>query len=162
MVIYGVYCSFIMLLYCSPLQQRRVYDKRTSQDRTAQAVNFCSKVAAGTLGIEAFKKSDIDDDLYEVGDIVALIDKEATASKPLILLGKILRTYPRKREVILAHLAPVPNTRFKYQLTVGKDSWTESFDALIYPVDIVFDEGNNVYKLRTKPEEIYKAWNGNQ
>ena len=38
----------------------------------------------------------------------------------------------------------------------------ESFDALIYPVDIVFDEGNNVYKLRTKPEEIYKAWNGNQ
>ena len=41
-----------------------------------------------------------------------------------------------------------------YQLTVGKDSWIESYDALIYPVDTVFDEGNNVYKLRTKPEEI--------
>ena len=41
---------------------------------------------------------------------------------------------------------------------VGKDSWIESYDALIYPVDTVFDEGNNVYKLRTKPEEIYKAW----
>ena len=49
-----------------------------------------------------------------------------------------------------------------YQLTVGKDSWIESYDALIYPVDTVFDEGNNVYKLRTKPEEIYKAWKGDQ
>ena len=148
-----------MVLYCSPLQQRHIYDKRTSQDRTAQAVKFSSDVAAGALGVQAFNKSDIDDDLYEVGDIVALIDKEATASKPLIFLGKILRVYPRKREVMLAHLAPVPNTRFKYQLTVGNDSWTESFDALIYPVDIVFDEGNNVYKLRSKPEDIYKAWN---
>ena len=49
-----------------------------------------------------------------------------------------------------------------YQLTVGKDSWIESYDALIYPVDTVFDEGNNVYKLRTKSEEIYKAWKGDQ
>ena len=103
-----------------------------------------------------------DDDLYEAGDIVALIEKQATPSNPLFLLGKVLRTYPKRREALLAHLAPVPNTKIKYVLTVGKDSWIESYDALIYPVDTVFDEGNNVYKLRTKPEEIYKAWKGDQ
>ena len=103
-----------------------------------------------------------DDDLYEAGDIVALIEEQATPSNPLFLLGKVLRTYPKRREALLAHLAPVPNTRIKYVLTVGKDSWIESYDALIYPVDTVFDEGKNVYKLRTNPEEIYKEWKGHQ
>jgi len=32
-----------------------------------------------------------------------------------------------------------------------KDGWKESYDALIYPVDIIFDDGSNVYTLQTKP-----------
>ena len=87
---------------------------------------------------------------------MALVEKSATPYDPKILLGKILRTYRKRREALLAHLGPVPNKRRKYQLTVGKDSWTESYDALIYPVDIIFDDG--VYTLRTKPEDIYKLW----
>jgi len=104
----------------------------------------------------------IESPAYEVGDIVALVDKTATPSEPKIYIGKILRTYPQRREAFLAYLRPVPKTRSKYQLTVGKDGWTESYDALIYRVDIIFDEGSNVYTLQTKPEDIHKLSVKNQ
>ena len=100
-----------------------------------------------------------EEDAYEVGDIVALVEKNATPSNPIILIGKILRTYPKRREALLAHLHPVPNTQQrKYKLTVGKDSWTESYDALIFPVDISFDDKYDVYTMRTNPNDIYKLW----
>ena len=102
------------------------------------------------------------DDLYEIGDIVALVEKQSTPSSPKILLGKVLRSYPRRREVLLAYLAPVPNKKATYTLAVGQTTWIESYDARIYPVDIVYEESNNVYKLRTKVEDIYKVWAGHQ
>ena len=47
---------------------------------------------------------------FNSGSSDALIENK----QPLFLLGKVLRTYPKRREALLAHLAPVPNTRIKY------------------------------------------------
>ena len=141
-----------------------MYDRRTSQDRTAQAVKFTAELTAsalGTGGTEEASRDDAQEDAsdgeFEVGDIVGLVDRISTRVNPHLILGKILRTYPRKKEVLLAHLAPVANTRKKYKLVVGKDSWTESVNALVYPVDVAYDEETNIYTLRTTPLQIYNC-----
>lgn len=101
---------------------------------------------------------DHDSDVYEVGDIVALVEETSTRETPQILLGKVLRTAPRKREALLAHLAPVPNTSKQYRITIGKGTWWENYSALNYPVDIVYEERKNTYTLRTSPQDIHSSW----
>ena len=139
-----------------------MYDRRSWQDRTTEAVKFAAKLTASALSggentTDASDHDASDDDAYEVGDIVAMVDRISTRSKPHILLGKILRVYPRRREVLLAHLSPIPCTRNKYKLVVGRDSWIESFDALVYPVDVAYEEETSVYTLRTTPTEIHNS-----
>lgn len=132
-------------------------------DRVAKAVNLTSTITANALGggsLAAAKRADEeqqpeDDESYQVGDIVACVDKDSTESQPLILLGKVLRTCSRRREVLLAYLEAIPNTRAKYRLKVGNSTWTESYDALIFPIDIVYDDQSAVYTLRTNPKEIH-------
>ena len=74
-----------------------MYDRRTSQDRTAEAVKFAAKVTASALGTGGTTDDapcddapdDASDDEFEVGDIVALLDKISTRFNPHIILGKI-------------------------------------------------------------------------
>ncbi len=146
-------------------QQRRVYDKRTSEDRTAKAVKFSSGIAASGLGgntSASVSGSDAtkDDYHFDVGDIVATIDRNSTTSNHLIFLGKILRTAPRKREALLAYLAPVENTDKKYRLKVGEETWWESYDALVYPIDVIYDEQENTYTRRSTTKEIWQCYRG--
>jgi hypothetical protein len=147
-------------------QQLQVYDRRTTQDRTAEAIKFTSNLTTRALQEapahanssfhEDEEEEDDADTQYEVGDIVALVKSTSTLPNPDILLGKVLRANSRKREALLAHLEPVPNTRNRFRLKIGKDSWSESYDALIFPVDILYDERTHLYTLRTTPQEIHR------
>ena len=137
------------------MQQKQVYDRRTTQDKSAKAVKLTSSVAGTALCSNSTTKHDGDGDVIpEQGDIVALVKEHSTRAAPQILLGKVLRVSLREQELLLAHLQEVEES--KYQLTVGQNTWTESFDAIVFPVDVVYDNIAGVYTLRSSHLEIHK------
>ena len=140
------------------MQQREVYDRRTSQEKAVNGVKLTASIAERALGINSCTSTDLDASDYvpERDDIVALVEEGSTHAKPLIILGKVLRVYQKDREVLLAHLKPV-KVRNKYQLDAGQDTWKENFDALIYPIDIHYEPKSGVYILRTPPSQIHQV-----
>eukprot|EP00731_Ephydatia_muelleri_P033649 Em0034g31a len=147
-------------------EQCRTYDKRTSSDKVAFAVDLSATQASSALGIAAgpstssrkaskIKKSKLPP---SVGDIVALAEDASTREHPVILLGKVLRIYPDSREVLLAHLKQVEKSRKSrpdYKITAGRDAWVEGFDSLVFPIDIAYDTARGVYSLRTPVRDIH-------
>ena len=134
-------------------------------DCVAKAINLTSTITANALGggsLAAAKRTDEeqpqDDESYQVGDIIACVEKDSTVSQPRILLGKVLRTCSQRREVLLAYSELITNTRNKYRLKVGSSTWTESYDALIFPIDAVYDDQSALYTLRTKPRDSHALW----
>ncbi len=147
----------IYILAFSPtyMQQRRVYDRRSTQDRTTQAVQFASSVTAGVLGGGSEVHEEVD--TYEIGDIVGMVSKGSTLREPKVLIGKVLRTDRRKREALLAYLQPIPHTRNHYRLKIGEETWRESYQALVYPLDVVYEEQKDIYILRTPLQHIHTS-----
>ena len=147
-------------------EQARTYDCRTSSDKVAHAVQLSSKEAASALGDRV---SDVEPStsggnskkkklLPCVGDIVALVEERSTRDEPVVMLGKVLRLYQDSQEVLLAHLRLVEKSRKSsptYKLTIGKDAWVESYDSLVFPVDVAYDSARGVYSLRTPSTEIH-------
>ena len=147
-------------------EQCRTYDKRTSSDKVAFAVDLSATQASSALGIAAGpstssrkaskkKKCKLPP---SVGDIVALAEDASTREHPVILLGKVLRIYPDSREVLLAHLKQVEKSRKSrpdYKVTAGRDAWVEGFDSLVFPIDIAYDTARGVYSLRTPVRDIH-------
>jgi len=91
-----------------------------------------------------------------VNDIVAVVEHTSSRTNPKIILGKILRVF--KREALLAWLKPRKrNGKTGYRMVVGTDTWKESFEALIYPIDIVWDDTEHMYFLHSDPRKIHDA-----
>ena len=142
------------------MQQRQVYDRRTTTDKSARAVKLTAALAGRILDSNPTANLDEDGDaIPEPGDIVALVQAGSTQTAPLILLGKVLRVNLREQEVLLAHLQEIEES--KYRLRVGQSTWTESFNSLVYPVDVVYDVISGMYTLRSKPLDIHKTVNKN-
>ena len=141
----------ILLLF---IQQQRVYDRRTSQDKTSKAVKLSASVASTSLNSNPARFDEDGDVIPAQDDIVALVKEDSTRESPQILLGKVLRVNTREREVLLAHLHELEMS--KYRLRVGQSTWTESFDSLVYPVDVAYDDITALYTLRSPPLEIHK------
>ena len=141
------------------MQQKEVYDRRTSMEKSARAVKLTATIAERSVGSNPVANLDQDRAVVpELGDIVALVEDGSTRASPRILLGKVLRVNLREREVLLAHLEKKETS--KYKLVVGQSTWVESFDALVYPVDVVYDI-QGTYTLRSDPLEIHKIVNKN-
>lgn len=85
-------------------------------------------------------------------DIVALVESRSTPTQPRVLLGKVLRL--KKRTAVLAWLQPT-SMKKKYRLCIGENKWTESVDALVHPIDIVYCQKTNLYTLRTPLVDIH-------
>ena len=84
------------------------------------------------------------------------MEEESTKEKPLILLAKVLRVNKQKKEVLLAHLEPINSDGdIYYRLVVGRDTWTESFAAVVHPVDVTFDQERHIYLLRSSKLQIH-------
>ena len=159
-----ILCSFIFFLYIH-IQQRRTYDRRTSGERLRGAVAVLGRSTLRQLGETEFSddedKADEEDEedetSFAVGDIVAAVEESSTRQSPRVLLGKILRINFTKREVLLAHMAPHTDEEGGkcYRLVVGRDTWSESFAALVFPVDVEFSRRHQVYRLRTDPLDIH-------
>ena len=95
--------------------------------------------------------SDIDEYVPQKGDIVAVV-----GDRPEVYIGKVLRTDQRHREVLLATLHLVEAN--KYRFDVAAETWRESFDALIYPVDVNYNEVTHLYTLNSSLPEIHSAF----
>ena len=153
-------------------EQLRTYDKRTSSDKVARAVNHTATQAATALfgppvllndgpststghQTSSSKKRDVSSPA--VGDVVGMAEDSSTDEDPVVLLGKVVRVYPDTREFLLAWLKPIRNKRAAptFKLSVGKDTWVESFDSLVFPLDVVYDEGSAKYTLRTPFRDIH-------
>ena len=170
---------------CLSVQQKRTYDRRTTNERVGKAVDLMGRVTATQLQEDSFSPEeshgdDSNDETtgvaasssssppshhchslpYREGDIVAVVDECSTRKKPVFILGKVLQLLKR-RQALLAHLAPQQGeeeegaTRFK--LRVGSTTWLESLDAVVFPVDVEFDDRDRLYRLRTSPLEIHES-----
>ena len=124
-------------------------------DKSARAVKLSAGLAGRTLDGKPTASMDGDGDpIPETGDIVALVQDESTKASPLILLGKVLRVNLRDQEVLLAHLQQIEKS--KYRLKVGQSTWMESFHALVYPIDVVYDAVAGLYTLRSELLDIHR------
>ena len=102
---------------------------------------------------------------YREGAIVAAIEEGSTRSKPRVILGKVLRLDVKRREALLAHLAPEPGATEEdtaYRLVVGRSTWWDSFDALIHPVDTAYERRTNLYHLHSPPALIHQTFEENR
>ena len=108
-------------------------------------------------------RDDEDDDkphTFAVGDVIGVVEEASRRDKPLVILGKVLRVDTRHREVLLAHLRPCTDDDDDeggpaFQLVVGRNTWTESFEAVVHPIDVEYRRANNRYYLNTPAEEIH-------
>ena len=100
---------------------------------------------------------------YTKGDVVAVVERTSTAGRPRILLGKVLSIDARRREVLLAWLKPVTcqgqddKGGLYYKMVIGKDTWRESMDAVVHPIDIQTTTRPGVYQLFSPPRDIHHA-----
>lgn len=97
---------------------------------------------------------------FGAGDIVAVVEEESTPRQPKIILGKILRMEGNEREVLLAHLEPASSTedgQETFRLVVGRSTWRESYDAVVYPIDVQYRPESRTYVLRTDPLAIHSV-----
>lgn len=94
-----------------------------------------------------------DEPAAEKGDIVAVVEHDSTQAEPKIHLGKVVRI--RNQEVDLAWLRPQqPEGGGEYKMCVG-ETWTESTDSLVFPIDVKYDACTGLYSLRTCPTDIH-------
>jgi len=95
---------------------------------------------------------------FGVGDIIAVVEEASTKERPQIILGKIIRLNSNKKEVLLAHMEPIcKDGEVFYRLVVGTDTWSESFSALVHPIDVVFNREQNMYVLHSDPVDIHRV-----
>ena len=107
-------------------------------------------------------KDDGEAPAFGVGAIVGVVEATSTPRQPQVILGKVLRLEAATREVLLAHLKPAATEDgqgcgARFRLVVGRSTWKESYDALVYPIDVEYMRDSHSYILRTPPLDIHQA-----
>ena len=150
-------------------EQQRTYDRRSSGEKISAVVHTVANELNSVLGVESHtggqvKAADCDQIQAEeceycpaIGDIVAVVETSSTVQTPVIILGKVLRVFPKEQEVLLAWLRP--HGKKVYRLVVGSDSWKEPWSSLIHPIDVSFNDKTNLYTLRTPTVELHNFIN---
>ena len=149
----------------STREQARTYDRRMVGEKVSAVVARAANEVNSVLGVKTpgpnpgveMEMDTVDAESEycpEVGDIVAVVEDASTEQRPVIILGKVIRVFAKEKESLLAWLRPYGNRL--YRLVVGTDSWRESWDSLIHPIDITYDVHSNLYTLRTPTVDLHK------
>ena len=145
------------------LQQKEVYDRRTTTDKLQEALRL---TASHTHSFVVDKEEEAGEGKEDttctptpiLNDVVAVVEETSTRLEPKFMLEKILRVM--KKEILLAWLKPTKKAaKTGYSMVVGTDTWIESTAALIYPIDVEWDESSRMYLLHSDPVQIHKALN---
>ncbi|KAL5467735.1 hypothetical protein EMCRGX_G032000 [Ephydatia muelleri] len=91
-------------------EQQRTYDRRSSGEKISAVVHTVANELNSVLGVESHtggqvKAADCDQIQAEeceycpaIGDIVAVVETSSTVQTPVIILGKVLRVFPKEQE----------------------------------------------------------------
>ena len=152
--------SLAELMRHSLKHQQQTYCDISRQERTSLSRSLVNesveKTVEGGSGVsvknseKCERRSDI-----AVGDIVALLDSVSTsAENASIFVGRVVKV--RGDEALLMEFRCVNSAKRLYRPVVDS-SWWESLNALVYPVDIVYDRKNELYELRSSPSEVFQV-----
>ena len=145
--------------------QISIYDRRTQQERTSQALRYLGKSAFNSILDEppttSFdKEQEIEqavdsDDLPSPGELCALIPCDVNPGRPDVFLAKVLKYTHDGRDARLAWLRELDTRPNYYEFQAGTDVWQEKTSALIYPIDVHFHRLEGLYELKTPKRRIY-------
>ena len=162
--------SLASLMKHSMRYQELVYNDQSHDEKTRASRHILrTQVAPNIFGEEDFTDSKgdatvVEDDLGDgfnkllpqIGDIVALLDGVSTKDSIHFFLAKIARYNKTRSEAHLSQLELVDNSDNMYVLKPNS-VWVESVNALIFPIDILYNSSKHAYELRTSPEQIFKC-----
>lgn len=165
--------SLATLMKHSVRYQETVYNDQTHEDKTKASRSLLrNKIAASVFGerdevvpLHDVEKEDensgIEGELMaQPGDIVALLDGTSTKDNIAFFLAKVARFTSDRSEAHLVHLELLDGSENLYRVRPGK-IWTEPVNALVFPVDVVYNSTEKAYELRTSAEEIFRCVHGN-
>ena len=137
--------------YCDiSCQERALLSRSLVNESVEKTVEEGSGVSVNRSSEKCERRSDI-----AVGDIVALLDSVSTsAGNASIFVGRVVKV--RGDEAQLIEFRCVNSAKKLYRPVVDS-SWWESLNALVYPVDIVYDRENELYELPWSPSEVCKS-----
>ena len=154
--------SFATLMKHSVRTQKRCYDERPLAQKKCRALGLLSSVASRSLEQDAIQVLGDEDEEGRIeylpvpGDFVSLVAANSTKNDPEVFVAKVLRLSEDQRTAYLAEFSEIEQGKFK--LSAGK-SYTESVNALIFPIDVVYLHSNGVYELRTPKTDIHRQVN---
>ena len=170
--------SLASLLKHSVRHQQNTYNDQQRQERTGIGRSFMRKAISKSdpfseedgemLTIKSYSEQDLEEGdnegtklVPQIGDICALLDPASTSpSDAYIFVAKVLRYTPDKARVCLQEMEKVPNSTHLYRIKCSS-TWWENIECLSYPIDIVYNNSEKAYELRTPSEQIYNDVMGN-
>ena len=87
--------------------------------------------------------------------IVALITNDSTLDVPNILVGKVIDVNHDEKTVLMAEMEETDES-YTYKMKIGI-TYKESIEAVVHPIDCVYDAHGNTYHLQTRKHEILEA-----
>ena len=87
--------------------------------------------------------------------IVALITNDLTLDVPNILVGKVIDVNHDEKTVLMAEMEEAYET-YTYKMKIGI-TYKERIEAVVHPIDCVYDADRNTYHLRTRKQETHEA-----
>ena len=145
--------------------QINIYDRRTQQERTSQALRYLGKSALNSIFDEppttsgttsSDNEQEVDsDDLPSPGKLCVLIPSDVNPGRPDVFLAKVLKYTHDGRDAQLAWLRELDTCPNYYEFQAGTDVWQEKASALIYPIDVHFHRLEGLYELRTPNRPIF-------
>ena len=91
------------------------------------------------------------------GDVCAVLDSVSTCKENAkFFLGRIVKFSDDQDEVLLLEFRQINDSEPFYKAEVDS-SWWEPVDAIVFPLDIVFDASRGAYELRSSASDIYRA-----
>ena len=160
--------SVASLLKHSVRHQQQTYNDQHRHEKTVMGRSFMHKTISDLDPFEgeenemanarAYARQDEEKDeelLPQIGEICALLDPASTSDDDAyIFVAKVLRYTPDKKRVCLQEMQEVPDSEHLYRVKTSS-MWWENVQCLTYAVDVVYNNSEKAYELRTNPAEIY-------
>jgi len=142
-----------LMSHSSRVQRLRYYTKE-NEHKMKTGVSHLSNTTAATLGTKRSAPFEKKEDRRPLQDqVVALLAGESTLKKPRVLLGKVLAVDYERQVVAMSELEETDQPG-KYRMNIG--TWfEEELQSIVSPIDVNYQDGTNMYVLRTPKREIH-------
>lgn len=150
--------SLSRLMKHSSRTQKLCYNVPDVNEQKIDAIRLLSQTTAQMIGEEESQVEDSKDDESDppqINQIVACVDSSSTAKSPQIYLGKVVGLKTRQRIAVLAEMENLHYMKHNHYILKIGSTFSESYNALVYPVDVIYKDKLNLYELRTSKKDIH-------